>query len=40
VLVTPEVADVCSQLGVEFAPVGAAELKGVERPVELFRATR
>ena len=40
VLVTPEVADVCSQLGVGFAPAGPAELKGVERPIELFRATR
>ena len=40
VLVTPEVADVCSQLGVEFAPAGPAELKGVERPIELFRVTR
>jgi adenylate cyclase len=40
VLVTPEVADVCSRLGVEFAPAGPSELKGVERPIELFRATR
>jgi adenylate cyclase len=38
VLVAPEVADVCSRLGVDFSSVGAVELKGVSRPVELFRA--
>jgi len=40
VLVAREVAEVCSgEIGVDFAPVGAAELKGVERPVELFQAS-
>jgi adenylate cyclase len=37
VLVAPEVAEICTDLGV-LAPVGPAELKGVEGPVELFRA--
>jgi adenylate cyclase len=40
VLVTSDVAGVCGELGVEFSPVGAAELKGVSRSVELFRALR
>jgi adenylate cyclase len=40
VLVTSEVSDVCGDLGVEFAPVGRADLKGVPQPVELFRATK
>jgi adenylate cyclase len=39
VLVASDVADVCGgELRVEFIPVGPAELKGVERPMELFRA--
>src|SRR5436853_5968153 len=41
VLVSPDVAEMCGDtLGVEFAPIGPAELKGVERPIELFRAGR
>ena len=40
VLVAPEVAKLCGDdLAVEFAPVGRADLKGVERTVELFRST-
>ena len=40
VLVAPEVARLCGDdLAVEFAPVGRADLKGVERTVELFRST-
>jgi hypothetical protein len=30
----------CGELDVSFEAVGAAELKGVEKPVELFRAAR
>src|SRR3954466_800527 len=39
VLVAPGVAELCSDLGTEFESVGSAELKGVQRPLELFRAT-
>jgi adenylate cyclase len=38
VLVTSDVAAVCGELGVRFSSVGAAELKGVSRSVELLRA--
>jgi adenylate cyclase len=40
VSVSADVAEICSgDLEVNFPSVGATELKGVERPAELFRAT-
>ena len=38
VLVTAEVVEAAAGAGLRFEPVGAAELKGVAKPVELFQA--
>ncbi|MDP9233809.1 MAG: adenylate/guanylate cyclase domain-containing protein [Actinomycetota bacterium] len=37
VLVAREVSETCGELGVDFLDIGVVELKGVSRPVEMFR---